>query len=117
MVMFRDGYNLRDDVLDACRRAGITPTFAVEGGELDAVLGFVEAGLGVALVPEMVLASRPRLHAARLAGPGIHRTIAVARRRGVGLTHAARALYDQILADVAVTAPVPGTAARSRVRA
>jgi DNA-binding transcriptional LysR family regulator len=117
MVMFRDGYNLRDDALAVFRRAGITPTYAVEGGELDAVLGFVEAGLGVALVPEMVLANRPRLHAARLAGPGIHRTIAVARRRGVGLTHAARALYDQILADVAATAPLPGAAARSRVRA
>jgi DNA-binding transcriptional LysR family regulator len=112
MVMFRDGYNLRDDALDAFRRAGITPTYAVEGGELDAVLGFVEAGLGVALVPEMVLANRPRLHAARLAGAGIHRTIAVARRRGVGLTHAARALYDRILADVAT-----GPARASRVRA
>ena len=44
-----------------------------------------------------MLANRPRLHATPLAAPGIHRTIALARRRGVGLTHAARALYDQIL--------------------
>jgi DNA-binding transcriptional LysR family regulator len=96
LVMFRAGYNLRDDALAAFRQAGIVPRYAVEGGELDAVLGFVEAGLGVALVPEMVLADRPRLHAARLVAPGIQRTIALARRRGVGLTHAARALHERI---------------------
>jgi DNA-binding transcriptional LysR family regulator len=100
MVMFREGYNLRDDALEACRRAGFTPTFAVEGGELDAVLAFVQAGLGVALVPEMVLAGRPGLHATPLARPGVRRTIALARRRGVSLTHASRALRDAILASL-----------------
>jgi DNA-binding transcriptional LysR family regulator len=92
LVMFRPGYNLRDDAIDACRRAGFEPTFAVEGGELDAVLEFVEAGLGIAVVPEMVLANRPGLRAVRLATPGLRRTIAIAQRRGVALTHAAAAL-------------------------
>ena len=100
LVMFRRGYNLRDDALDACRRAGFEPTFAVEGGELDAVLEFVEAGLGLAVVPEMVLANRPGLRAVPLAPPGLRRTIAIAQRRGVSLTHAASALREVILADV-----------------
>ncbi len=92
MVMFRAGYNLRDATLEACRRAGFEPTFAIEGGEMDAVLSFVQAGLGVALVPTMVLAARPGLHATAHAPPGIQRTIALAHRRDVTPTHAARAV-------------------------
>jgi DNA-binding transcriptional LysR family regulator len=92
MVMFRVGYNLRDATLEACRRAGFEPAFAIEGGEMDAVLSFVQAGLGVALVPSMVLTGRPGLHATALAAPGIQRIIALAHRRDVTPTHAARAV-------------------------
>jgi DNA-binding transcriptional LysR family regulator len=94
MVMFRAGYDLRNVTLEACRRSGFEPSFAIEGGEMDAVLGFVEAGLGVALVPSMVLAGRPRLRSAALEKPGLHRTIALAHRRDVTPTHAARALRE-----------------------
>ncbi|GIG56366.1 LysR family transcriptional regulator [Longispora fulva] len=97
LVMFRPGYDLRDATLEACAKAGFTPTFAVEGGEMDAVLGFVEVGLGVALVPRMVLAGRPRLHATPLAAPGVPRTVALARRRDVEPSHAAKAFQDILL--------------------
>ncbi|HEU0128169.1 MAG TPA: LysR family transcriptional regulator, partial [Pseudonocardiaceae bacterium] len=61
LVMFREGYDLRSMTLAACQRAGFQPRFAIEGGEMDAVLSFVEAGLGIAVVPSMVLPSRPKL--------------------------------------------------------
>jgi DNA-binding transcriptional LysR family regulator len=92
LVMFRVGYDLRTATIDACRGAGFEPTFAIEGGEMDAVLGFVEAGIGVAVVPSMVLSGRSRLRGAALLPPGIQRTIALAHRRDVTPTHAARAL-------------------------
>ncbi|WP_041840740.1 LysR substrate-binding domain-containing protein [Actinoplanes friuliensis] len=101
LVMFRPGYDLRDVTLEACRRAGFTPHFAVEGGEMDAVLAFVEAGLGVALVPSMVLANRPLLRATPLAPPGMRRTIALAHRRRAILPHAAEALRATLLAHLA----------------
>jgi DNA-binding transcriptional LysR family regulator len=97
MVMFRVGYDLRDATLAACERAGFTPRYAVEGGEMDAVLAFVEAGLGVALVPSMVLANRPRLRATPVAGPGVHRIIALAHRRESVLPHAAQAMRATLL--------------------
>src|SRR5690242_10164568 len=56
MVMFRHGYDLRELTLAACRSAGFEPYFTVEGGEMDAVLGFVKAGLGIGVVPTMVAA-------------------------------------------------------------
>ena len=101
LVMFRAGYDIREVTLEACRAAGFTPTFAVEGGEMDAVLAFVEAGLGVALVPGMVLANRPLLRATQLAPPGMRRTIALARRRRSVLPHAAEALRATLLTHIA----------------
>ncbi|GAA2466178.1 LysR family transcriptional regulator [Winogradskya humida] len=101
LVMFRPGYDLRDVTLEACRRAGFTPRFAVEGGEMDAVLAFVEAGLGVALVPSMVLVNRPLLRATPLASPGMRRTVALAHRRRAILPHAASALRTTILEHIA----------------
>ncbi|WP_405434262.1 LysR family transcriptional regulator [Micromonospora sp. NBC_00617] len=97
MVMFREGYDLRDATIQACREAGFEPTFAVDGGEMDAVLSFVEAGLGVALVPGIVLARRPGVRGTPLASPGVRRTIAVARRRDVVPTHAGRELRRILL--------------------
>ncbi|MEV1328710.1 LysR family transcriptional regulator [Micromonospora costi] len=97
MVMFREGYDLRDATIQACRAAGFEPTFAVDGGEMDAVLSFVEAGLGVALVPGIVVARRPGVRITRLAPPGVTRTIAVARRRDVVPTHAGRELRRILL--------------------
>ncbi|WP_327089497.1 LysR substrate-binding domain-containing protein [Nonomuraea sp. NBC_01738] len=91
MVMFRRGYDLREATLAACRQAGFEPKFAVEGGEMDAVLRFVEAGLGVAVVPSMVLDGRPGLTGTPLAPPGLSRTIALANRKDVEPTRAARA--------------------------
>ncbi|GHJ15606.1 LysR family transcriptional regulator [Micromonospora sp. AKA38] len=97
LVMFREGYDLRDATLQACRAAGFEPALSVDGGEMDAVLSFVEAGLGVALVPGIVVARRPGIRVTRLAPPGVRRTIAVARRRDVVPTHAGRELRRILL--------------------
>lgn len=104
MVMFRRGYDLREATLSACRQAGFEPVFAVEGGEMDAVLRFVEAGLGVALVPSMVLDGRPGLAGTPLAPPGLHRTIAIAHRKDVAPTRAAQAFRTSLLRFLAEAA-------------
>lgn len=89
LVMFREGYDLRSMTLAACQRAGFQPQFAIEGGEMDAVLSFVEAGLGIAVVPSMVLQDRPKLRGVPFASPVPVRTIALAHRTDVHLTRAA----------------------------
>lgn len=111
LVMFRMGYDLRDATLEACRRAGFEPRYAVEGGELDAVLAFVEAGLGVALVPSTALTNRPLLRATPLTRPGMRRTISLAYRRRSPLPHAARALRDTLLTHTAAADLPPGVQA------
>jgi DNA-binding transcriptional LysR family regulator len=96
LVMFRRGYDLREATLAACRQAGFEPRFAVEGGEMDAVLRFVEAGLGVAVVPSMVLDGRPGLVGTPLV-PGLRRTVALAHRKDVEPTRAAQAFRAALL--------------------
>ncbi|MFC4587382.1 LysR family transcriptional regulator [Sphaerisporangium corydalis] len=104
LVMFRRGYDLREATLSACRQAGFEPRFAVEGGEMDAVLRFVEAGLGVAVVPSMVLDGRPGLAGTPLAPPGLRRTIALAHRKDVEPTRAAHAFRATLLSYLLVAA-------------
>ena len=101
LVMFREGYDLREVTMTACRAAGFEPTLSVEGGEMNAVLRFVEAGLGVAVVPSMVLASRPELRGTRLERPALERTIALAHRRADILPQAAVAFKHDLLTDLA----------------
>ncbi|GHB59993.1 LysR family transcriptional regulator [Streptomyces cirratus] len=98
MVMFRHGYDLRDLTVAACRAAGFEPVFTVEGGEMDAVLGFVRAGLGIAVVPAMVVEhGGPGLRATPLAGSPLRRTIALAHRTDVAPPRAARELKRMLL--------------------
>jgi DNA-binding transcriptional LysR family regulator len=97
LVMFRRGYDLREFTVTACQAAGFEPTFAIEGGEMDAVLGFVEAGLGVAVVPSMVVAGRRALRTTPFSAPGLSRLIGLAHRRDVQPPRAARALRDTLL--------------------
>jgi len=100
LVVPREGYDLREATLQACADAGVTPRFAVQGGEMDAVLRLVEAGTGVAVVPDLVFTGRPRLRRTVLTPP-LYRTVAVARRADLAPTHAARAFRDTLLSFLA----------------
>ncbi len=106
LVMPRKGYDVRETTLRALAEAGVTPRFAVEGGEMDAVLRLVEAGTGLAVVPDLVFAGRPRLRRTVLTPP-LYRTVALARRADLAPTHAMRAFTRH-------AAVVPGGAVGGR---
>jgi DNA-binding transcriptional LysR family regulator len=101
LVVPRKGYDVRETALQAFADAGVTPHFAVEGGEMDAVLRMVEAGTGVAVVPDLVFAGRPRLRRTVLTPP-LFRTVALARRADLVPTHAMRAFRATLLSFLAV---------------
>ena len=93
-MLLREGaYDLRDQTLSACRRAGFEPTVALDGGEMDSMLRFVAAGIGVAILPEMVLADIDRRDgpvAVRHVQPRLTRSLVLARRRDRYFSAAAR---------------------------
>ncbi|WP_404285326.1 LysR family transcriptional regulator [Glutamicibacter arilaitensis] len=96
-IVFSQSYDLRASTMNAYRAQGLTPNVILEGAEMDAVLRFVEVGLGVAVVPATVLVDRPGLSAAALNNPQLTRTIGLAHRRDVSLTRAASAMQGIIL--------------------
>ncbi|MBM7440155.1 LysR family transcriptional regulator [Streptomyces sp. HB132] len=108
LVMFRHGYDLRELTVAACRAEGFEPSFTVEGGEMDAVLGFVRAGLGIAVVPRMVAVRAGQdLRTTPLASPGLRRTIALAHRSDVEPPRAARELQRMLLGSGPPVVPLP----------
>ncbi len=109
-VAFNRSYELRVATDAAFSAAGLEPVIAVEGGgEMDAVLRFVERGLGVAVVPAMVVIDRPGgLQSTRLVRPSLTRTVNLARRNDVGPSAAAAAM-QQFIFDTVDRLAAPGT--------
>ena len=108
--MPREGYDLRESTLRAFADAGVSPRFAVQGGEMDAVLRMVEAGTGVAVVPDLVFAGRPGLRRTVLT-PALYRTVALASRadlRPSQATGAFRATLLTFLAELSAVGGFPG---------
>lgn len=105
-VVFNRGYDLRVATDAAFTSAGLTPRVAVEGAEMDAVLRFVERGIGVAVVPTTILLGRPGLRGTRLRRPSLTRTVELTRRAGVRpsaasaeLERVVRAVVEGLLSD------------------
>ena len=95
-VVFASSYDLRETTDAAFRAAGLTPRAVIEGAEMDAVIRFVERGIGVAVVPAMVLVERPGLRAVRLEAPTLTRTISIARVADRAPTAAVEVMQDTI---------------------
>lgn len=101
-VAFSPTYDLRTTTDTAYRAAGLTPLVVVEGAEMDAVLRFVGRGIGVAIVPAMVLLEQQGLRSVRLTDPTLTRTISVARVAGI-TSSAAVEVMQRTIAHAATT--------------
>lgn len=97
LIAFPRSYDLRVATDAAFAGAGLRPAFVVEGPEMDAVLRFVERGVGVAIVPALVHHGRAELRATALTA-AMSRTVSLARRADMPPSHAAHALQRTIVA-------------------
>jgi DNA-binding transcriptional LysR family regulator len=95
-IVFSSSYDLRGTTDAAFAAAGLQRDVVLEGAEMDAVLRFVERGLGVAIVPVMVLIDRPGLRSVRLTDPRLTRTISLARPADVAPTQAVDVMQSTI---------------------
>ncbi|MFE6256490.1 LysR family transcriptional regulator [Agromyces sp. NPDC057865] len=111
-IVFSSTYDLRSTTDAAFRTAGLTPEVVLEGAEMDAVLRFVERGLGVAIVPAMVLIDRPGLRSVRLEAPTLTRTINLARPTDVAATAAVDVMQRTIAATATAFAARAGETMR-----
>ncbi|GAB2884387.1 LysR family transcriptional regulator [Nocardioides pacificus] len=91
-VMLRSSWELRSLTERLCAAAGFTPRVSFEGDDLAVVRGFVEAGLGVAVVPVPLRRTAPAGGAetlVRITDAGAHREVGAAWSRSRRLLPAA----------------------------
>jgi DNA-binding transcriptional LysR family regulator len=83
---------------NALARANVRLTWCYEARHVLTLIGLVEAGLGVAVVPRLSMpqGEHAKLTSVQLAEPTVERTVGLVRRRGRELSPAARQLYQLI---------------------
>ena len=107
IVMFREGYDLRESTLSVCRDAGFAPTFSVEGPEMDGALALTAAGMGATVVPVSVIDQGGPLIGVPFDDVVLRRTIGLAYRQDRRLPPAARAFADALRAEVVAPTSSP----------
>ncbi|SFV15179.1 LysR family transcriptional regulator [Pseudoduganella namucuonensis] len=82
----------------ALANSNVRPSWCFEAKHVSTLLGLVEAGLGVAVVPRLSMpqGEHATLAMVALVEPEVERNVGLLRRRGRELTPAARKLYDLI---------------------
>lgn len=106
-IVFSSTYDLRATTDAAFQAASLSPRTVIEGAEMDAVLRFVERGLGVAIVPAMVLIQREGLRAVRVSAPTLTRTISIARVADIAPSAAVEVMQRSIVRTATTLAARP----------
>lgn len=100
LLLLEEGHCLRDHTLLACGSGAPPATREHEATSLLTLIGMVDCGLGVALIPALALASgladSPRLQVRELAPPAPRRTIALVARKSSARHAEMRALAEAI---------------------
>lgn len=96
LVMFKDGYDLREATLLACRQAGFRPVMAMQGLEMDGALALAAAGVAAAVVPRSVVTGYRPLRAVRFSGAALTRKIGLASRKDRPFSPAGQAFVKAV---------------------
>ena len=87
----------RDSALEACRTAGFQPRVVCESGELETIRALVNAGLGVAVVPQLAASNLPKgVLSVPVRDHSMERRIAAVWKKSSALSPAASALLELV---------------------
>lgn len=95
-VMLRDGHCFRGLSLTVCTRARLIPRIAFESDQFSSLLRMVAAGVGITLVPEMVIDRNIGCRYVRLTDARATRTIVAAVLRGRSFNRVQQAFLSEI---------------------
>ncbi len=108
-ISYGPGATLRDLVESKVRQAGIQMRAPVSAENLGTVRALVSAGLGVAVLPRVVLTlPGPPLHGVRLVAPALARVVSLARNT-VRYENPAAGLFRNFLRERLRLRPAPGS--------
>jgi DNA-binding transcriptional LysR family regulator len=104
LILLPHGTGLRAAVEDGCAAAGFRPRVAFEAGNPEVLAALAERGLGVALLPAALAASRPALRAIPLTRPALRSRLVLAWPTHRMAAPAARALLGHARSHLAARA-------------
>lgn len=94
-IVLKQGYGFRNTLLELCAKSGFQPQIAYETSSIETAQSLVTHGLGVTLVPQMVMRTDDRPHPFYFSlEPPPTRTLVFAYRQGRYLSLAAQALLQ-----------------------
>jgi len=99
-VLFQEGYTLRNIVWDACIAAGFVPRIAFEAEETDTIRAFVQAGLGVSVLPPSETATALGISELPIRKPSVKRSIGMTWWQDSAMSAAARAFVEFVSKSV-----------------
>jgi DNA-binding transcriptional LysR family regulator len=92
LILFPEDFALNESILTGCGTQGFAPKVGGRSGQLQFIVGLIEAGLGNALLPATLLRGMKRIASVKVVEPVINWNIGIAWPRSFYLSHAARAL-------------------------
>jgi DNA-binding transcriptional LysR family regulator len=100
-IVLKKGQGFRQITIDLCEQAGFIPNIVFESNNIETIQSLVAAGMGVALVPQMVKRSSKGSHApayVELSDNNAKRTLVIGFRKNRYLSNAAHAFIDTVKA-------------------
>ncbi len=96
-ILLKHGNGLRSSTERFCREAGFAPKIMFEGGDVTTVVGFVEAGLGITLIPYIPNINMRKVKLLSVRKPKCERIIAFTWMKNRYLPAAALQFKDFVL--------------------
>lgn len=114
-IFFDRGYALNSIIATACRKRGFTFTEAARGGHAGFIIALVAAGMGVAFLPRLEVASRERLsvETALVDEDDLRWRLGLIWRKDASLSPAAQR-WLELVAEGPTARPSPSPARRRR---
>ncbi|WP_062110056.1 LysR family transcriptional regulator [Bacillus niameyensis] len=102
-IAIKEGYGLRTISDRLFQQAGVTPNILFEGDEVVTILGFINAGLGISLLPDISKLDQSNIVRLRIIDSGSRRKIGLAWKAGAYLSPPAERfrtfLYEKYMKD------------------
>ena len=96
-ISIKRGNSLRQNVDELLKSVGITPKTAFAGEEMHTVAGFVGAGLGVSMIPDIKGIDEYKVKKLRVTSPNCSRSIGIAWTKNRYLSPAANEFKDFLI--------------------
>ncbi|MFS0562075.1 LysR family transcriptional regulator [Terribacillus sp. 179-K 1B1 HS] len=96
-ILMEEGYALRVTIDSIFEQVGIRPKIMFEGEEVTTIAGFVGAGMGISILPDVKSLDQMKIAKVRISSPRCERTIGIASMEGKFLSPIAEKFMQYIV--------------------